>query len=120
MHEDGMLTQATALEFRIPMRPPTFPRPWLLLAIAPAFIFSACGEMRWQKSGGDDAALAQDLAACNKEARDRYGGPTALLPPVGLDPRFGPTGASQADVVMRESQVAGACMRAKGYALVPK
>ena len=84
-----------------------------------AFALASCGEMRWQKAGGDVSTLAQDQAACNREAQDRYGGPSAILPPTGIDPRFGPTGASQADVRMKESQVAGMCMRAKGYVLVP-
>jgi hypothetical protein len=84
-----------------------------------AFTLASCGEMRWKSSSGDDSSLAQDQAACSKEARDRYGGTTSILPPTGLDPRFGPTGSSQADTVMKESQVAGTCMRAKGYVLVP-
>jgi hypothetical protein len=86
----------------------------LIFAIA----LASCAELRWQKAGGDDAAMAQDLAACNREAQDRYGGASAL-PPTVIDPRLGPTGSSQADVRMRESQVAGMCMRGKGYALVP-
>lgn len=75
--------------------------------------------MRWQKADSDNAALAQDQAACNKEGQDRYGGATALLPPTAIDPRLGSTGPSQADVRMKETQVAGMCMRAKGYVLVP-
>jgi len=75
--------------------------------------------MTWQKADGDQSSLARDRAACEKDARERSGGSAALLPSAGIDPRLGPTGPSQADVVMRESQMAGACMRAKGYVLVP-
>jgi hypothetical protein len=88
----------------------------LLFALA----LASCGEMRWQKPGGDDASLVQDQAACDRKARDMYGNPNALLPPAGISPRFGPTAPTQTDVVMRESQVSGACMRDKGYVLVPK
>ncbi len=75
--------------------------------------------MTWQKADGDQSTLVQDRAACQKDARERSGGSTAFLPPTGIDPRLGPTGPSQADVVMKESQIVGACMRAKGYVLVP-
>jgi len=41
-------------------------------------------------------------------------------PTTAFDPRFGaPTGPSQADQMMQESQALGFCMRDKGYALVP-
>ncbi|HLX79776.1 MAG TPA: hypothetical protein VKS43_04255 [Burkholderiales bacterium] len=79
----------------------------------------SCGEMAWQKADGDQSTLAQDRAACERGTRDRSGGSAAILPPTGIDPRLGPTGPSQADVVMKESQMTGACMRAKGYVLVP-
>src|SRR5271169_4845037 len=91
----------------------------LLLFALSALCLAGCGEVSWQKADGDVSTLAQDQTACNKEGRERTGGSAALLPPAGIDPRLGPTGPSQADVVMRENQVAGACMRAKGYVLVP-
>ena len=73
--------------------------------------------MRWQKPGGDDGALAGDLAACRKLAQDRFR--TAGAPGMtNTDPRFGAPGPSQADVRMQEGQAEGACMRAKGYVLV--
>jgi hypothetical protein len=95
------------------MRGPALP----LLALAFALGLSSCAEVRWHKPGGDDAALAQDLAACRKQARDKFGGAGRLGPPM-TDPRFGPMGPSQADLQMQESQAVGTCMRGKGYGLV--
>src|SRR5258706_6011121 len=80
---------------------------------------SGCSTMHWHKTGGDDAALARDLAACRKEAQDRFGGAGALALPGSTDPRLGPMGPSQAEQRMQESQAEGACMRHRGYALVP-
>jgi hypothetical protein len=87
----------------------------LLFAIA----LASCAELRWQKAGGDDATLMKDQAACNRDAQAMYGGATSQMPPVAIDPRFGPMDPSQTDMVMRESQMAGTCMRAKGAVLVP-
>ncbi|MEK6244915.1 MAG: hypothetical protein AABM33_10490 [Pseudomonadota bacterium] len=88
-------------------------------ALVLALGLCACAEMRWQKAGGDDAALAQDLAACRKQAQQKFGGAGGLGPPTATDPRFGaPFGPSQADLRMQESQALGMCMRSKGYALV--
>jgi len=78
-----------------------------------------CAGVRWHKADGDDAALAQDLAACRKQAEDKFGGAGSLGPPTATDPRFGPMGPSQADLRMQENQALGRCMRAKGYTLVP-
>ena len=89
-----------------------------ILTLALALGICGCSAMRWHKSGGDDAALARDLAACRKEALDRFGGSGALALPGSNDPRFGPMGPSQADQRMQASQAEGACMRQRGYALV--
>jgi hypothetical protein len=78
-----------------------------------------CGAMRWHKPDGDDAAMAHDLEACRKEAQQRYGGASALGVLSPNDPRFGPMGPSQADLRMQEGQALGACMRQRGYVLVP-
>ena len=88
------------------------------LAIALALALGACGAVRWQKPGADDAALARDLAACRKLTQDKVGAIGGLGMP-NADPRFGaPSGPSQADVRMQEAQALGACMRGKGYVLV--
>jgi hypothetical protein len=85
-----------------------------------AFALPGCAEQQWRKTGASEAAVAQDLSACNKQARAsavRMG--HTGLPPTS-DPRFGaPSGPSQADQLMLERQAADACMREKGYALVP-
>ena len=80
----------------------------------------ACGGVRWQKTGGDEATLARDLAACRTQAQSRGGFAGGLGPSTPMDPRIGaPTGPSQADQMMQESQSVGFCMRDKGYVLVP-
>jgi hypothetical protein len=81
---------------------------------------AACGEMRWQKAGGDEAGLANDLSACSKQAHERSArmwGPPA--PRAEISPVFGPTGPSQADLRLQESQAVTLCMRERGYTLVP-
>jgi hypothetical protein len=94
-------------------------------AASPFFAFAlalglcACAGVRWQKAGGDDAALAQDLAACRQQVQAKVGGAGSLGPPTATDPRFGALfGPSQADLRMQESQALGMCMRGKGYDLV--
>jgi len=62
--------------------------------------------------------MAKDMAQCRRQAQAMYGGLAASLPPAQVDPRFGPTGPSQADRVMQESQAVGSCMRGKGYKLI--
>ena len=86
-----------------------------LFAVA-LLALAACGDMRWAREGGDEAALAEDLAACRRLAQSKVGNFGAPGPG---DPRFGITGPSQADLRMQEAQAAGQCMRGKGYSLVP-
>lgn len=85
-----------------------------------AFALDGCAEQRWQKAGAGEASLSEDLAACNKLAQEKAARAGNLgLPPV-YDPRFGaPVGPSQAEQRLQERQAADACMRSKGYALVP-
>ena len=75
--------------------------------------------MHWHKADGNDAARDRDLDACRMESQAKYGSASSLGVMSPNDPRFGPTGPSQADLRMQESQSATACMRAKGYVLVP-
>ena len=89
-------------------------------AFSLALGLSACASVRWHKADGDDAGLARDLAACRMQAQNKVGitGSLGLSNP--MDPRFGaPSGPSQADQMMQESQALGFCMRAKGYVFVP-
>jgi len=88
------------------------------IALALALSLGGCAAVRWDKLGGDDATLALDLAACRKQTQDKFGGAGRLGLPNTTDPRFGPMGPSQADLLMQEAQALGACMRAKGYGLV--
>ena len=62
--------------------------------------------------------MANDMAFCRKQAQTMYGSAGTAVPQAQIDPRFGPTGPSQADRVMQESQAVGSCMRGKGYTLV--
>lgn len=89
-------------------------------AIALATGLSGCASVHWHKPGADDAALTKDLGECHRKAQTRLGIAGSVGPPTSMDPRFGaPSGPSQADLMMQESQALGACMREKGYALVP-
>ena len=76
--------------------------------------------MRWQRAGADDAELGRDLSACHRESQitfGTFGGRGALT---GMDPRFGPpTGPSQSEQMMQAAQAVNACMRKRGYELVP-
>jgi hypothetical protein len=98
--------------------PHALPRALHLFTLALALGLCGCTGVRWHNSGGDDAALAQDLADCRKQVQQKFGGAGSLGPPIAIDPRFGPMGPSQADLRMQESQALGMCMRGKGYALV--
>ena len=89
-------------------------------ALVLALGLCACTAVRWQKADGNNAALAQDLAACHKQAQDKVGGIASSLPSPTIDPRFGPPiFPSPADVRMQEGQALGVCMRQRGYVLVP-
>ena len=89
-------------------------------AFALALGLGACGGVHWQKKDGDDTALAKDLAACRTQEQNRVGSAGNLGPTTALDPRIGsPTGPSQADQMMQESQALGFCMRDRDYVLVP-
>ena len=80
----------------------------------------ACGGVHWQKADADEATQARDLAACRAKAQSRFGNAGSLGPATSMDPRLGaPTGPSQADLLMQESQALSFCMRDKGYVLVP-
>ena len=82
-------------------------------------LLAACtGDVRWTKPDTDEDVMAKDMAQCRQQAQAMYGGPAASLPPVQMDPRFGPTGPSQSERVMQESQAVGNCMRGKGYKLI--
>jgi hypothetical protein len=83
------------------------------------FLLSACsGNVRWTKPDTDETVMANDMAFCRKQAQAMYGSAGTAVPQAQIDPRFGPTGPSQADRVMQESQAVGSCMRSKGYTLV--
>ena len=88
------------------------------LAATLALLQACSGDVRWTKPDTDEAVMANDMAFCRKQAQATFGGPAAAIPQAQIDPRFGPTGPSQADRVMQESQAVGSCMRGRGYTLV--
>ncbi|MBC7804480.1 MAG: hypothetical protein H7Y16_11440 [Candidatus Parcubacteria bacterium] len=89
-------------------------------ALALVLGLSACGGVRWQKAGADDAELSRDLSACRRDSQMTFGiaGGQGAMP--GMDPRFGPpSGPSQSEQMMQAAQAVNACMRKRGYELVP-
>ncbi len=85
-----------------------------------ALALAACADLRWTRAGADDAEQERDLTACRQLAREQAARSGNLgLPPPAADPRFGPTGPSQAEQRMQEQQALEACMRARGYTLAP-
>ena len=91
-----------------------------LFTLALALGLCACAPVRWHKSDGDDALLVKDLADCRRQAQDKAGIAGSFGVSTAMDPRFGaPSGPSQADLMMQQSQALGMCMRGKGYGLVP-
>jgi len=84
-----------------------------------AALLPACsGDVRWTKPDASEETMANDMAFCRKQAQAMYGSAGTAVPQPQIDPRFGPTGPSQADRVMQESQAIGSCMRGKGYTLI--
>jgi hypothetical protein len=96
------------------MRPAT-----ALLAAAALAALAACAQVHWQKKDGDNSSLANDLAACRKAGLERSAAMGTSVPRSEISPVFGPMGPSPADARMQETQVVTACMREKGYVLVP-
>jgi hypothetical protein len=89
-------------------------------AFALTLALCSCASVQWHKADGDDSFLARDLAACRTQAQSKAGITGSLGSSSPIDPRFGaPSGPSQADQMMQESQAVGFCMRDKGYTLVP-
>lgn len=84
-----------------------------------ALALAACAEFRWHKASVDPTELAADLSACRKLAQERTQRMWGTAPQPTVDPRFGPSGPSQADLRLQESQAVDACMRQRGYVLAP-
>jgi hypothetical protein len=94
-------------------------RQFFTLAALLVLLLAGCtSDVRWTKPDTDDETMANDMAQCRRQAQVAYGGAAAALPPTQVDPRFGPTGPSQSDRVMQESQAVSSCMRSKGYKLI--
>jgi hypothetical protein len=91
-----------------------------LFALPLVLVLAACGDVRWHKPDSDDAALANDLAACRGAAHEAiqrmYGPPHPQMGNANIG--GAPVEPSLADRQMREQQAVGKCMRDKGYTLV--
>jgi len=93
-----------------------------------ALLAAGCAQLEWHKPGAGPRALEQDLAECRQTARlraAREAWPYSLLAPrvVGVD-RAGRLIVVQppphyTERFLLEQDLARACMREKGYALVP-
>lgn len=99
-----------------------------LSAIAAALIATGCAELRWHKEGAGTAALGRDYTECQQQARLRaYRSAGAFVPDsprvVGVDAQgrrlIGSSSHLDTDRLLLEHDLLGACMRGKGYALVP-
>ena len=91
-------------------------------AFALALGLGACGGMRWNKPGADEAERAKDLATCRGQAQAKAGIADSFAAATPIDPRFGssPFGLNQGELRMQEAQALGMCMRGKGYGLGPE
>jgi hypothetical protein len=91
------------------------------LAIVPALLLAACGEMRWTKPGGSDADVNADLANCRAAAHSSIERTLGPRLPQTSQGRMGnaPVDPTPADRQMQEAQAVNRCMQEKGYQLVP-
>ena len=80
--------------------------------------------MRWERAGTDPARVGADIDSCQLQGNEslaRSRGP-ALPRATATDPRFVSPDAMQLSPAERSievQQIADACMREKGYRLVP-
>jgi len=87
---------------------------------------AGCAEAHWHKAGADAAVREQDLAQCRQTAQleARYQTVPTLAPPtmIGADPQGRPIvkqGMPDTDRFLLEQDLVRACMRGRGYELVP-
>lgn len=104
---------------------------WSAAAFALLSLMSACADLRWHRTDSDAATLERDLTECRRVARADTAhlawpfpdGPTRV---VSVDragravttPYPYPTALDTDRWVLQFERI-GACMREKGYALVP-
>ncbi len=89
--------------------------------LAVALALGGCTRLHWAKPGADDEAAREDLDGCRALARAhaaRMADP-GLSPTV--DPRFGSITPQprRVEQPLVEAELLEACMREKGYRLVP-
>jgi len=93
-----------------------------VLTVMLALSVAACGPaLRWEKSGADEKATADDLVGCRRAAQDEV----AREFPFYYYPWTYPIGRpvfwhrSELDRSYSEDRLTSFCMRNKGYAQVP-
>jgi len=112
------------LTARIEGNPTAMMRPLIVLLFA-AFL-AGCAEAHWHKAGAEAAVREQDLAQCRQTAQleARYQTVPTLGSQVmiGADPQGRPIvkqGMPDTDRFLLEQDLVRACMRGRGYELVP-
>jgi len=96
-------------------------------AVAVVLVLTACAELHWQKPGVDAAVLDKDLRECTQLARlearreelPRLDSPLMIRADPQGRPVVVPSGTRDTERFLREQDLTGACMRRRGYALVP-
>ena len=97
-------------------------------AIVCLLFAAGCADLRWHKDGADAAALERDLGECQQQARaqaarESWSPWLAGSPVIGVDAQgranLSQPGRLDTDRFLREHDLARACMRGRGYELVP-
>ena len=101
--------------------------PLRLSVVAVVLTLAACADRHWNKSGVDAATLDEDLQQCTQRARldarhqelPGFGSPLTIRADSQGNPVVVPSTTRDTDRFLREQDLTGACMRAKGYERVP-
>jgi hypothetical protein len=98
----------------------------LRVVLCAAVLAAGCTTWQWQKPGADAAALEHDLDECQQQASARSyrfalsASPELIVTPGGAAGLVRPTHAVPPLDPALQSDLLDACMRAKGYRLVPR
>jgi hypothetical protein len=116
-----ILREATSLNFsRVYLR-------WCAVAVA-AGLAAGCADLGWHKPGTTQAAADEDLERCRQNARLRASQeavPSLVSPPMrSADPQGRPVAIQSSprdtERSLVEQHLTSACMRTRGYELVPR
>jgi hypothetical protein len=99
-----------------------------LFSVAVVLMSASCAdELHRDKPGVDSATLDEDLKQCTQRARldarqqelPDFGSPLAIRADPQGNPVVVPSTTRDTDRFLAEQDLTGACMRSKGYQLVP-